>query len=80
MHRSQRLQLPCMLHTGYAPPYTPSNCSTNERAAIISMGSEMIEQMQPLLGAKPDTGMWLVSCIQHTTAPLTLIGNMSVRG
>lgn len=59
------LGLPCFAHQSYEPPFLPSTCNDTERAAIVTFGAALLSQLQPLLKAKPDTGTWLVSCIQH---------------
>ena len=33
--------------------------------SIVTFGADLLEQMQPWLKAKPESGLWLVSCIQH---------------
>ena len=59
------LGLPCFRGQSFEPPFKPANCTTKERGAIVGFGADLVAQMQPLLRAKPDTGTWLVSCIQH---------------
>ena len=59
------LGLPCFQGQNFEPPFKPANCTAQERGAIVAFGAALVSQMQPLLAAKPDTGTWLVSCIQH---------------
>ena len=59
------LQLPCFQGQAYEPPFLPSNCTQPERSAIVKFGGELVAQMQPFLEAKPESGTWLVSCIQQ---------------
>jgi hypothetical protein len=60
------LGLPCMLNEPFVPPYNPdSNCSVAERTAIVAFGGDLLGKLQPFLRAKPESGLWLVSCIQH---------------
>ena len=59
------LQLPCFKGQEYVPPFLPSNCTQAERSAIVKFGGELVAQMQPFLEAKPESGTWLVSCIQQ---------------
>ena len=61
------LGLPCFHGQTYAPPYSniSAQCNTSEKAAIVRFGADLLEQMQPWLQRKPESGAWLVSCIQH---------------
>ena len=60
------LGLPCMLNEPCGPPYNPDpNCSAAERTAIVDFGADLLRKLQPFLRAKPESGLWLVSCIQH---------------
>lgn len=61
------LGLPCFRGQAYAPPYSnvSAQCNASEKAAIVTFGADLLEQMQPWLKAKPESGLWLVSCIQH---------------
>ena len=59
------LGLPCIQGQAYNPPFVPANCSAAETAAIPAFGAALLAQMQPFLAAKPESGTWLVSCIQH---------------
>lgn len=58
------LGLPCFRHQAYEPPFAPSNCTVDEKTAILGFGAELVTQMQPFLKAAKN-GLWLVSCIQH---------------
>ena len=59
------LGIPCMQGQAYKPPFAAVNCSPPEIAAIPAFGAALLAQMQPMLRVKPETGTWLVSCIQH---------------
>lgn len=59
------LALPCMQGMPFTPPYPPANCSAAEDDAVVAFGARLLAQMQPFLDAKPESGIWLVSCIQH---------------
>ena len=60
------LGLPCMLNEPFGPPYNPDpNCSATERTAMVGFGADLLGKLQPFLDAKPESGIWLVSCIQH---------------
>lgn len=59
------LAVPCCQGQSYAPPFTPAHCNTTELAAVKRFGAALLEQMQPFFKAKPESGAWLVSCIQH---------------
>lgn len=60
------LGLPCMINEPFAPPYNPHpNCSHAERTGIVDFGANLLGKLQPFLTAKPESGLWLVSCIQH---------------
>ena len=62
------LGLPCMQGQAYAPPFAAPNCSAAETAAIPAFGAALLAQLQPFLAIKSESGMWLVSCIQHNVA------------
>lgn len=59
------LAVPCCQGQSYAPPYRTTSCNASELSAVKSFGAALLEQMQPFLKAKPESGTWLVSCIQH---------------
>ena len=59
------LAVPCCQGQSYEPPYTAQSCNATELAAVKGFGAALLSQMQPFLRAKPESGTWLVSCIQH---------------